>query len=455
MGRHETSRAIILRGTFIQAISLLALPSLASQVLQTVAWLGEMYFVKQLGDAAVAAIGAVDEATWIPFTVVMALLTATVTLVAQNWGAGNHRATTDVAVSALQQSLLLSLLVASVWLFKGIMWRIFNLSAEVEMLATRYLFIFITFVVPVVLTLLLGALYHGLGDVVTPFIAMALGVATQLVLNALLVPRLSIDGAAIAAVSSYLVRLLFLIALLQRSPVKLNPHHILRWDSKVHMELLKLFLPVCLQSIQWALCSFAFFSIIGRTSNSTDALAALTLSWRIESLMLMPAFALASAAQTIVGQNVGARQVERARSHSCRITLLGIVSLAILGGVFFATADLWARVFAHGKLTMRYVSAYLRVNAVAEPFVAMGAILGGALRGAGDMLSPALITIFSIWVVRIPATYWLCIVEQHDAVAAWWAIATSNIIGGLLTLLPAALIWKRLERVHAAAANGN
>ncbi|MCS7253288.1 MAG: MATE family efflux transporter [Armatimonadota bacterium] len=446
MGRHEASRAIILRGTFIQAISLLALPSLASQILQTVAWLGEMYFVKRLGDAAIAAIGAVDEATWIPFTIVMAMLTATVTLIAQNWGAGNYEATRDGAISAIQQCLLLSLIVASVWLFRDIIWSVFNLTTEVEMLATRYLFIFITFVVPVVLSLLLGAIYHGLGDVVTPFIATALGVATQLALNAFLVPRLGIDGAAIAAVSSYCIRLLFLMALLWRSPVKPNPHYILRLHFNMHMQLLKLSLPVCLQSIQWALCSFAFFSIIGRTSNSTDALAALTLGWRIESLMLMPAFALASAAQTMVGQNVGAGQIERAKSHSYRVTLLGMALLAALGGIFFVTADMWAQMFAHGKLTMRYVSAYLRVNAIAEPFVAMGAILGGSLRGAGDMLSPAIITIFSIWVVRIPITYWLCILERHDAIAAWWAMAISNVVGGLLTLLPATLVWKRLKR---------
>ncbi len=448
MGRHETSRAIILRGTFIQAISLLALPSLASQILQTTAWLGEMYFVKRLGDAAVAAIGAVDEATWIPFTVVMAFLTATVTLVAQNWGAGNREAIRDVAIAAIQQCLLLSLLIALVWFFRGVIWRIFNLSEEVEVLATRYLFIFITFVVPVVLALLLGAFYHGLGDVVTPFIATALGVGTQLSLNALLVPRLGIDGAAIAAVSSYLVRLLFLGTLLRRSPIKLNPHRILRWHSMSHMQLLKLSLPVCLQSIQWALCSFVFFSIIGRVSNSTDALAALTLGWRIESLMLMPAFAIASAAQTMIGQNVGAWQIERARSCSYQLTVFGFAMLAVLGGIFFVTADMWAKMFAHGKLTMRYVSAYLRINAVAEPFTAVGMILGASLRGAGDMLSPALITIFSIWVVRIPATYWLCIVEGHDAIAAWLAMAISNILGGLLTLLPAALIWKRLKRTH-------
>lgn len=452
MRRHEVGRAVILHGTFTQAISMLALPSLASQILQTIAWLGEIYFVKQLGDKATAAIGAVDEATWIPFTVVMATLTATVTMLAQSWGNGDYEATSEGAITAIQQCLILSFLIASVWFLRGIIWRIFNLSYEVEALADRYLLIFVTFITPVVLSLLFGAIYQGLGDMLTPLTATILGVSTQLLLNATLIPMLGIDGAAIAAVSSYCIRLLFLGTMLLRSPVKPNPHRLLKWHQEKHIQLLKLSLPVWLQSIQWALCSFVFFGIIGRIATSTHALAALTAGWRIEALMLMPILALSSTIQTIVGQNVGAGQIKRASSHSYRVALIGVVGMTVLSCFFFITADLWAQTFARGRLAIRYVSAYLRVNALAEPFVAMGMILGGALRGAGDMLSPALVTIFSIWVVRIPLAYWLCIIKHHDAIAAWWAMAISNIIGGILILLPATLIWKTLSQTHIAAA---
>ncbi|MFA4016909.1 MAG: hypothetical protein RUDDFDWM_002021 [Candidatus Fervidibacterota bacterium] len=445
MQKYDASRVVILYGTLLQAISLLALPSFISQVLQTTAWIGEMFFVRKIGDTAIAAVGAVDEATWLPFTLVVAMLIAATTLIAQSWGAGDEKATQVYVETAIQQGIILGALIMTLWFYRELFWRIFNLNETVEELASRYLLIFISFAIPIVCGFPLVALYQGIGDMVTPLIATGFGVFLQLTLNALLITKLGISGVAFAAVSSYCVRLFLLTTLLRRLPIKLSFRRLINWDSNAHIKLLKLALPVWLQTVQWSLCSFILFSIVGRTANSTEALAALTLGWRIESLLLIPAFAFATAVQTIVGQNVGAGQIERARAHSYNTALMGAVILAVVSFFFIATADLWARTFSQSKLTIKYTASYLRINAIAQPFVAVGMVLGSSLRGAGDTLSPALITIFSIWFVRIPMAYYLCIVKGYDATAAWLSMAISNVVGGLLTIPAMERIW-RLKR---------
>jgi putative MATE family efflux protein len=442
MQRYDANRVVILYGTLLQAISLLVLPSFISQVLQTTAWIGEMFFVRRIGDTAIAAIGAVDEATWLPFTLVASMLTAATTLIAQSWGAGDEEATQVYVETAIQQGLILGALIMTLWFYREFVWRIFNLSETVEELATRYLLIFVLFTIPIVSGFPFVALYQGIGDMVTPLIATGVGVLLQLTLNALLITKLGISGVACAAVSSYCVRLLLLVALLRHLPIKLSLRKLINWNREAHCKLLKLALPVWLQTVQWSLCSFVLFSIVGRTANSTEALAALTLGWRIESLLLIPAFSFATAAQTIVGQNVGAGQIERARSHSYLVALIGAVILAVVGFFFIVTADLWARTFSQNELTVRYTASYLRMNALAEPLVAVGMIIGSSLRGAGDTLSPALITVFSIWFVRIPTAYYLCMIKGYDATAAWLSMAISNVVGGLLTIPAMERFWK-------------
>jgi len=89
---------------------------------------------------------------------------------------------------------------------------------------------------------------------------------------------------------------------------------------------------------------------------------------------------------------------------------------------------------------------YLRINAWCEPFLGLGMVLTGALQGAGDTLRPTYITFFTMWLVRLPLSWWLMFNLHLNAHGAWLSMSATTILGGLMTVvLFRAGTWKRIK----------
>jgi Na+-driven multidrug efflux pump len=109
----EKVDAIAVRGDLRHVLSLLVAPTLITQLTMTVGWLGETYFVKQLGDEAIAAIGSAGQVSWLLMVLSMMVSAGATTLIAQSWGAGDLRSAQRVVTATLQQGLLFGLLAMS------------------------------------------------------------------------------------------------------------------------------------------------------------------------------------------------------------------------------------------------------------------------------------------------------------------------------------------------------
>ena len=128
----EKVDAIAVRGDLRHALSVLVIPTLITQVTLTVGGLGETYFVKQLGDEAIAAVGSVGQVSWLLMVLTMMLSTGATTLLAQSWGAGDLRSAQRVVTATLQQGLLFGLLAMSLWFFKDPIWDLLGIPPKVR-----------------------------------------------------------------------------------------------------------------------------------------------------------------------------------------------------------------------------------------------------------------------------------------------------------------------------------
>lgn len=438
--------AIAVSGSLAQALSALTVPTLLAQIAQTVGWLSEVYFVSQLGEAATAAIGAVGQVGWVLMVLTMMVSVGATTMTAQRWGAGDTNGAKAVTVVTLQQGILFSIAAMLLWIVREPLWRWLGIEPSVQRLATDYFAVALLSFPIVSLAFSLMALYRGIGDMMTPLFATLAGVAVQLLLNIILVPLWGIAGAAAALAISRSVALLWLAKRFRHSALCLPIRNLLGWLPQLHRELLSLGIPAGLQSLLWSLASTLYFAILAHTQNSTAAIAALTAGLRLEALAFMPGIAFATATQTLVGQNVGARQWERARKGAWQATWWCVAIMALMASVFLIGADWLAARFTDDHLTHRYIANYLRINALGEPFLGLGMTLSGALRGAGDTRTPAIIGIFTQWLLRLPATYWLCHGLGYDAVAAWWTMSLSTIVSGILTAWAFARVKEYSER---------
>lgn len=439
----EKVDAIAVRGELGRALTVLAFPTLVTQVTLTIGQLGETYFIKRLGDEAIAAVGAVMQVGWLFMVVAMMISTGATTLLAQRWGASDLRGACRVVTATLQQGLFFGSVMWTLWFFKDIVWDWLGIHQDVRRLATVY-FAALLLASPLVsLEFGLMSLYRGIGDMVTPMYSMLAGVASQLLLCWLLVSNLKIFGVGLAFAISRLVILVWLVARIRKSQLRLLSFRVRGWSLEEHRQLLAIGVPSGLQSFLFSLASTVYFGIlshIGSERESTAAIAALTAGLRIEALAFMPGVAFGIAAQTLVGQNFGAGQFERARKGAWQAAIWCCVVMGLMALFFFIAADWLAAKFSNEALTRHYIAAYLRINAVSEPFLGLGMTLSGALRGLGDALTPAVISVGTLWFLRLPATYILCHWLGYDAVAAWWAMSMSTVVSGALTAL---VFWRR------------
>ncbi len=428
------TEAIAVHGTLAQALFVLTLPTLLAQTLQTVGWLGEAYFVQQLGEAATAAVGAVGQVGWVLMVFTMMVSVGATTLSAQRWGANEIDGVRRVVTATLQQALFFGIVAMALWLVKNPIWRWLGIAPKVQQLADLYFSVAVLSFPLMSLAFSLMALYRGIGDMTTPLFANLAAVGTQLFLCAVLVPTQGMVGAALALGISRIAALVVLAERFRQSPLRVATPQWNGWHLKEHRELLALGVPAALQSLFWSLASTVYFAILAHTKESTAALAALTVGLRVEALAFMPGIAFAMVAQTLVGQNIGAGQPERAREGAWQATGWCSLIMGLMGVFFVLAADWLAARFTDDPVTHRYIAAYLRINGIAEPFLGLGMTLSGALRGMGDTLSPAIIGIVSQWLMRLPATYVLCHWFGYDAIAAWWTMSLTTIISGFLTM---------------------
>jgi Na+-driven multidrug efflux pump len=141
----------------------------------------------------------------------------------------------------------------------------------------------------------------------------------------------------------------------------------------------------------------------------------------------MPAMNFAMALSTFVGQNLGASRPERVKKgfHST-IFMTSIISVTIsMVGIFFAGPLM--RLFTQDPAVVEIGKVYLQVVTGFYIVFSSMFVVGGVMRGAGDTFIPMLITFFALWVVRIPAGYYMS--EHFGVNGIWWAIPVAWVIG--------------------------
>jgi len=128
-------------GSLWRALSALAVPALLMQVVQTIGFLGEVYFVSRLGKVATAAVGLVGELSWLLSTLTTLVTVSTTTLVAQRWGAGDVSGARTVMRAAIAQSVLFGALAFWVWFVRHFVWQSLGADVTVRRTAEVYLLV--------------------------------------------------------------------------------------------------------------------------------------------------------------------------------------------------------------------------------------------------------------------------------------------------------------------------
>jgi putative MATE family efflux protein len=289
----------------------------------------------------------------------------------------------------------------------------------------------------------ISAILRGMGDSKTPLYFLIISTLLNIALDLTFVIgfKLGVKSVALATVISQAVAFILAIIYLNRNHEIINlSWRKLQFDRGILNKSLKIGFPVGFQQAFVALSMLAMYWLVDRFG--TNAAAAYSVVFRIDSFASMPAMNFAMALSAFTGQNLGAQKPERVKNGLLStFYMTAVISIAIsLVGIFLAgplmrlfTTDL--EVIAIGKEYLQIVSGFYVV------FSTMF-VVGGVMRGAGDTFIPMLITFFALWVVRIPVGYYMS--EKLGYHGIWWAVPIAWVIGlGLSYLYYLTGRWKR------------
>ncbi len=262
---------------------------------------------------------------------------------------------------------------------------------------------------------------RGLGDSKTPLIFLIIVTVSNIILEVVFIiwMKLGIAGAAYATIGSQVIGFVISIAYLNRSHEIVNLRFFkMVFDKEIFKLSLKIGLPSGMQQIFVALGMVALIRIVNEFG--TNAMAAYTIAGRIDSFASLPAMNFSMALSSFVGQNIGAGYYSRVK-RGLRATIILSGSIAVIMSILiglFATPLMEA--FTSDAEVVKIGANYLLIVCTFYLFFAMMFAFTGVLRGAGDTIIPMFITLFSLWIVRIPLAVFLS--SRYGIDGVWWAI---------------------------------
>lgn len=428
-------------GSIPRHLVVFSLPMLAGSVLQVAYSLVNAFWVgKFLGTSALAAVTVSQPVIFVLIAVAAGLTLATNILIAQSVGA--HR--WERVKEAVQTSIILVGGISLFFLAIGMvlvkqLLSFVNTPPDIFPMASTYLRIFLWTLPFTFGIFLLGSMLRGIGDSQTPVYFQTVSVVLNAILDPLLMfgklglPALGLNGTAWATIISQVIAVVALVIYVARARPLVSPDwgH-LRIDGATAGALLTLGLPTMVQQ------SVVSVSLLGITrlvsSFGTVADAAFGAAIRIDNVAFLPALTIGMAVSTIAGQNVGAGAFQRVRATFWwGLLLSGGISL-VIALLAITIPDFFLRAFLSDPTVIAIGAEYLRIVGFTYLLYAVLFTSNGVINGAGHTFSTTLISVISLWGIRLPLAYLLAH-ELHHETGIWYAMLLSVACGMVLSLI--------------------
>ncbi len=422
------------KGSLNRSIWLLAVPMVLELAMESVFAVCDIFFVSRLGDDAVAAVGVTEAMLTIVYALAIGLAMSGTALVARRIGEKNR----DGAVRAATAALAIGVLGGIALGFPGFFFaeqllRLMDAPESVVAAGTEYARIILGFNFVVMLLHLQNGVFRGAGDANLAMRSLWLANAINLVLDPCLIfgwgpfPELGMQGAALATTIGRGVGVLYQFGLLRSGRGR-----IALWGPafRVRFELIWEILRLSLGSIgQLLIATTSWVALMRITAPFGEAaLAGYTIAIRIVVFAFLPAWGLANAAATLVGQNLGAERPNRAERAVWLTGLYNMVFLGAMTVVFQTLAPQLVGFFTSEAETSRFGVSALRIVSYGYVFYAWGMVLTQAFNGAGDTMTPTWINFFCFWTFQIPLAWTLARPLGAGPEGVFWSVCVAESI---------------------------
>jgi MATE family, multidrug efflux pump len=422
------SRQDYTTGSLNRAIFLLAIPMVLEMSMEALFAVVDVFWVAHLGSDAIATVGLTESMLTLVYAVMMGLGLSATAMVARRVGEKDKEGAAVAGVQAIGLGVLAGVLMGApcFWIAPRLL-EAMGSSFEIVAVGSGYARVALGSCVIVTLLFLNNAVFRGAGDAAIAMRVLWVSNIINMILDPCLIfglglfPRMGLTGAAVATIIGRGTGVIYQFYRLAKGGEHIR---IVARQIRLNLAVMLRLLRVSLTGIaQFAIPHVAWIGLVRIVSTfGSEALAGYTIGIRIIIFVILPSWGLSGAAATLVGQNLGAHQPERAEKS---VWTTGLYNMLFLGGIgvfFIIFAGPAVRLFTQDPVVVPLAASCLRILSFGNVGYAYGMVMLQAFNGAGDTRTPTIVNFFGFWVLEIPLAYALAIPASLGANGVYFSI---------------------------------
>lgn len=428
------------KGSINRAIFLLSVPMVLEMIMESVFAIVDIYFVSRLGAEAIATVGITESLITIVYALGVGLAMATTAMVSRRIGEKDHDGARRAAFQSILTGFFVSLLIAIPGIiFAKDLLRLMGAEEVIINSMSSYTAIMLGGNVVIMLLFIINAIFRSAGDAAISFRVLIIANGLNIVLDPMLIfgigpfPELGIMGAAIATNIGRGIAVIYQFYLLFRGKKRVQ---LMLKNVRIHFSTIKKLIQLSLGTISQYLIATSSWILLYRIISEfgSEALAGYTIAIRIIIFSLLPSWGISNAAATLTGQNLGAKQPERAEKSVWIVGRLNMIIMTIISIVLILFPHILVSIFTSDPNVFESAVNSLRTISFGFILYGLGMVLIQAINGAGDTITPTKINLISFWILEIPLAYYLALQFGFGEQGVYYAIVIAETVMTLIAL---------------------
>lgn len=399
------------QGSPYRLIFLFSMPLLLGNVLQQLYNMVDSIIVGNVvGTKALAAVGTGFPVIFMMCSLFMGVGTGATIMVSQYFGAKDYDSLQDT-VSTIYSAMLVGvvpLTLIGMLLSKPLLVMMHVPDDGTLAMASQYMLIIFLGIIGTIGYNVNSGILQGLGDSRTSLIFLAIATVINIVLDLVFTAgiKMGVSGVALATIIAQISSWLFGVKYIQKkySFIKISFRH-LSFNKVLFKQALRLGIPSGIQQALFSVGTMVLQSLVN--SYGSAFMAGFNGANKIDTFAFMPVQSFSIAVTTYVGQNIGAKKMERVKHGVRSSMILAGASCLIIGAIIFPLSGTLMRMFSQEEEVIASGVVYLQTVLPFYILLAASFIYNGALRGSGEMVVPLISSVIGLWLARVPAAYLL------------------------------------------------
>ncbi|WP_316834768.1 MATE family efflux transporter [Pedobacter nutrimenti] len=402
------------QGSIRRALLLLAIPMMLEMAMESIFALVDLYFVGHLHNSshAIQTVGLTESVLTIIYSLAIGMSMAATAVVARRIGEKDPAAAAKAGMQALIIAIALNIAISIAgFIFATDLLLFMGASAETARQGTPFMQIMMSGSIVIMLLFLINGIFRGAGNAAIAMKSLWLANLSNIVLCPILinglgpVPAFGLTGAAMATTIGRGIGVLYQIYHLTggKSALKIKLSYF-----KPHWEQIKALLKIATPGIfQFVIasCSWIFLAQLVATTGGDHGSAGYQTALRLMMFFMLPAWGMSNAAATLVGQNLGAKEVQRAQQSVLKTIKYSMIYMGSVMILTFAGAQFFVDFFTNDPLIQDVAIHALHILSIGYLFYGIGMVLMSTFNGAGDTWTPTWINFFGFWLFQIPLAF--------------------------------------------------